>query len=123
MKNIVKADEDSANNEGEGDVDRNYNMAMESFIKYFEGTWIGLVNSRTGIRKRPKFDHKIWNKYSTIMADEDEMTNKSEACMTMKPSMWSVINTFRSRVQSAAMGTLQDYNSGRTKKRERERKV
>ena len=133
MKNIVEADEDSADNDGEGDVARDYNMAMESFIKYFEGTWIGLVNSRTGMRKRPKFEHKVWNKFTAIMADEDETTNKSEAwnsaskgCMVMKPSIWSVINTFkkeeslaRSRMQSAAMDTLQDSNPGRTKKREK----
>ena len=70
------------------------------------------------------------------MAEEDEKTNKGEAwnsaskgCMAIKPSILSVINTFkkeeslaRSRVQSAAIGTLQDSHPGRTKKPEKRKK-
>ena len=77
MKNIIEVVEDSADNDGEGDVARDYNLAIESFIKYFEGTWTGLVNSRTGKRKRPKFEHNVWNKFTAIMANENETTNKA----------------------------------------------
>ena len=77
MKNIIEVVEDSADNDGEGDVARDYNLAIESFIKYFEGTWTGLVNSRTGMRKRPNFEHNVWNKFTAIMANENETTNKA----------------------------------------------
>ena len=44
-----------------------------------------------GIRKKPLFDHSIWNHHDYILEDREDTTNKSEAwysaskhCMVMK---------------------------------------
>ena len=124
----MEADEDTE----ETAVD--FNLAMDSFVKYVEGTWVG-AKGRNGVRKRPKFDRSIWNHYNTIMEDSDDTTNKSEAwnsaskhCMVMKPSIWSVLSNLkkeeefaRSKIQSVTMGTLTDTHAGRTAKRVKKR--
>ena len=55
-------DEESSDVETIEDYDR----AMEKFLLYFEQTWIGAKNRRTGIRERPKFAYALWNKFEAL---------------------------------------------------------
>ena len=71
-----------------------FNLALDSLLKTVERVYIG-AKGRHGSRKRPLFDHSIWNHHEYILEDVEETTNKSEAwnsaskhCMVMKPSIW-----------------------------------
>ena len=51
---------------------------LEDFVDYFEKTWVGGINKRSGNRKHPKFNHNLWNKHQAIVNEEDLTTNSSE---------------------------------------------
>ena len=73
----VVDNDDSDNDEQEAD---DYTIAMDAYLNYFESTWIGAVNKRTGIRGRPKFNMGLWVKYAAVKEGRDDLTsNHSEA--------------------------------------------
>ena len=106
-----------------------FNLALDSLLKTVERVYIG-AKGRHGSRKRPLFDHSIWNHHEYILEDVEETTNKSEAwnsaskhCMVMKPSIWQVLESLRkeeglarSKIYAVAMGKWTDTNAGRTAK-------
>ncbi|CAF4128120.1 unnamed protein product [Rotaria magnacalcarata] len=60
----------------------------DDFLDYFEKTWIGEPRRRGTGRKKPLFDHKLWNIYDRIIADIPRSNNSVEG--------WH--NSFASRV-------------------------
>mgnify|MGYP001352632150 CR=1 FL=1 len=57
---------------------QDFNRRLLNFIRYFERTWLG-EKLPSGGRKRPLFDHHLWNKNEAILEEEDLTTNGSEA--------------------------------------------
>jgi len=51
---------------------------VDLFLEYFEKTWIGALNWRTGARRNPIFPHTVWNKYETILSDDPWTSNAAE---------------------------------------------
>ena len=104
-----------------------FNESLDSLLKYFEKVWIG-PRGRNETRKKPLFNHSIWNHHESILADVEETTNKSEAwnsaskhCMVMKPCIWTVLGTLRKeesfarcKITAVNMGTWTDQHPGRT---------
>ena len=71
-----EADEDG---DGGDDVN-NYNKALDSYLHYFEGTWVGAESKRTKVRGKPKFSFDLWVKYQAVKDDRPDLTsNRSEA--------------------------------------------
>ena len=72
---------------------------MEKYLEYWELTWLGKVNMRTGIRGRPRFKHERWNKFETVKNGSDDLTiNNSEAynhvmklTIPMKPNLFAIL--------------------------------
>ena len=50
---------------------------VDKFLEYFEKTWIGSLNWRTGARKKQMFPHAVWNKYNSVLS-EDPLTSNAE---------------------------------------------
>ena len=67
------------NSEEEEDDTTNsdYTAAMEKYLEYWELTWLGKVNRRTGIRGRPRFKHELWNKFDTVKDKSEDLTNNN----------------------------------------------
>ena len=72
---------------------------IDNFLIYVESTWIGALNPRTGIRKRPTFSHSMWNKHTTVMDDGFSTTNSCEGynkafglSVNSRSGLWSVIS-------------------------------
>ena len=55
-------DEEEGDGVGEESV-HNYNRAMDNYLHYFEVTWVGAKDRRTGVRGAPMFAHALWSKY------------------------------------------------------------
>ena len=51
---------------------------INDFIDYFEKTRIGGKNSRTNVRRNPKFPHHLWNKFLAVSNENSTTTNSSE---------------------------------------------
>ena len=58
LPKLPEIDEDDDNEEAEL-----YTEAMNKYLEYWEATWLGKVNKRTGQRGRPKFSFDLWVKY------------------------------------------------------------
>ena len=105
-----------------------YNQAMEFYLMYFEQTWIGTKNRRTGIRGKPKFPHKLWNKFSHVLKEDDLTNNVSESwnsasklCLPRNPSIWAVLDSIkkeeglaRNKLNVVALHNDADNHGGRT---------
>ena len=128
VANQLEADEE----EDEAAVD--FNLGLDSLVKTVERVYIG-APGRNGSRKKPLFDHSLWNHHDYILSDVEETTNKSEAwnsaskhCMVMKPSIWKVLESLRkeeglarAKIVSVNMGTWTDTHAGRTEKLKKKR--
>ena len=51
---------------------------VDKFLEYFEKTWIGSLNWRTGARKNPMFPHAVWNKYNSVLSEDPLTSNAAE---------------------------------------------
>ncbi|CAF2117211.1 unnamed protein product, partial [Rotaria magnacalcarata] len=60
----------------------------DDLLDYFEKTWIGVKGRRGTGRKKPQFDHKLWNVYDRVTAAVPRSNNAAEG--------WH--NAFASRV-------------------------
>ena len=86
-------------------------------------------------RKKPRYDHSIWNHYQSILNDESITTNVSESwnsasklSMPMKPSLWTLLDAFkreeaaaRAKTLSISVNSYTDPNPGRTQMRKKKR--
>jgi hypothetical protein len=91
---------------------------MTSFIKYVDSMWIGELNHRTKLRKRPSFPHEMWNKFEATLNGDHKTNNLVEGfnngfklSLPPKASDWTVIDRFRTEeswsklnLQKAALG-------------------
>lgn len=76
---------------------------VDEFLSYFEKTWIGALNWRTGARRAPMFPHSMWNKFQTVMSDDIMTSNAAEGynralslSFPKNASIWTVIQQLRS---------------------------
>jgi hypothetical protein len=124
-----EGDDDDDDSMGEAEA-ADFNLHLEAFNAYFEQCWIGSMG-RKGIRSRPRFDIKLWNKHHAVLEGLDLTNNLSEAwnsasklSLSMKPSLWVLLTNLRkeeamARVKMTASlaGTDVDRNRARTSKR------
>ncbi len=129
---LFEGESDSDSN-AEGEETSNYTKDLDSYLQYFEATWIGSINKRTNIRGKPKFKVSLWNKYQSVKDDQADLTsNRSEAwnsaskiSLPMKPNVWVVLQALqkeegfaRAKMIAAISGNAPaDPNPGRTKLR------
>ena len=76
--------------------------SVDEFLGYFERTWLGALNWRTGARKQPIFKHALWNKYSSVLEDDPTTSNSAEGfngalalSMPRNCSLWMLIQQLR----------------------------
>ncbi|XP_023344961.1 uncharacterized protein LOC111714145 [Eurytemora carolleeae] len=80
---------------------------VDLFLEYFEKTWIGPLNWRTGARRNPIFPHAVWNKYETILSDDPLTSNAAEGfnaafalSLPNNASIWALIQPLRTEENS-----------------------
>ena len=56
---VTTSSDNEDNDDNELHID-NYNLALTKYVKYFEKTWLGETNPRTGVRGRPVFGMSFW---------------------------------------------------------------
>ena len=104
---------------------QDFNINMSSFLNYFENVWIRGGKTRTGVIRKPKFDHSLWNKYPAVLLGEDVTNSKAEswnsAVKLVLDSITREESLGRAKIQSMALGNLVDSNPSRTKKRNERR--
>ena len=121
-------DEDEDDDEEAAD----YTRAIEEFIQYFENTYLGKVNPRTGLRGQPRFKFEYWNHYDCVVNDSGELTNnKSEAfnslmkiTIPMAPNIFAILQAIKDEdaiseakfAASLAGNVNSDRNPSRTKR-------
>ena len=86
-----------------------YSDQVDLFLDYFEKTWIGALNWRTGARRNPIFPHAVWNKYETVLSDEPLTSNAAEGfnaafalSLPNNASIWALIQQLRTEENSNA---------------------
>ena len=80
-----------------------FTRAIEEFVNYFEATYLGKVNPRTGRRGKPRFKFEYWNHYDVVVNDSGEITNnKSEAfncvmkiTIPMAPNIFGILKAIK----------------------------
>ena len=125
-------EDEEADDVGEESV-HNYNRALDNYLHYFEATWVGAKDRRTGVRGGPMFAHALWSKYLAVKDERPDLTsNRSEAynsaskmSIPMKPTLW-VVCKFIQREEGQARAKVQaaigahpptDPHPARTRKR------
>jgi hypothetical protein len=112
--------------------EKDYEKQLATFLKYIDRTWIGELNTRTQVRKKPLFPVTMWNKYQPIL-DGDALTNNvvegynNAFCLSLpaRPTDWHLMERFqkeeamtKASLQQAAMGNLgPDENKARAHSR------
>ena len=87
---------------------------IDELLSYVGRVYVGELNERTGIRKRPQYPHIMWNKNGPIKEGSDLTTNSSEgynkAITTSVPNnagLWTVIVQIRTE-EATNMRKLKD---------------
>lgn len=57
--------------------------AVEDWLGYFERTYVGGLNFRTGVRRAPTFAHSLWNKFETVLHDDELTSNAGQRALIM----------------------------------------
>ena len=83
-------------------VEESMTHEAAEWLLYFNTTYVGNLNSRTGRRKQPKFCHTSWNKYNEVLDSESTTSNKAEAWNKAygvrsdpNTSFWGALDSFR----------------------------
>jgi hypothetical protein len=102
------------------DWEEDYSPEMASFVKYVDSTWIGELNHRIKLRKRPSYLHEMWNKFEATLNGNHKTNNLVEGfnngfklSLPPKASDWMVINRFRTE-ESLSKLSLQKAARGNT---------
>ena len=111
-------DDDEA--EEDPDASSEFNEAIKQLETYFEATWIGVKQTRTGKqRKKPRYTIDVWI---------ESWNAANKLSLAMKPNLWSVIDSFkreeagaRAKIVSFSTHDYVDPNPGRTAKRKAKR--
>ena len=77
--------------------------AVDEWLGYFEKTYVGSLNWRTGNRQKPMYPHSFWNKRDSILNDVAETTNAAEGYNAALKSSLSRNNTIWSLVKQLQM--------------------
>lgn len=128
LPNMPEIDDDEENQEEAADFEK----ALEDYIAYFEATYLGKVNLRTGMRGRPRFKYEYWNHFDIVSNDSGEITNnKSEAfnslmkiTIPMAPNIFTILKAIQdedaisnAKFRAAIAGNVNsDPNPSRTKR-------
>ena len=92
--------------------------AVEDWLGYFERTYVGGLNFRTGVRRAPTFAHSLWNKFETVLHDDELTSNAAEGfnnalalSLPRNCSIWTLMQQLRTeenvnirKVMDAALG-------------------
>ena len=108
--------------------------AIRDFVEYFEGTWIGKFNTRSGKRGSSKFKLAYWNHYECVAEGDGEVTNNyseaynSQMKLTIggSPNLYAILQALKdeeaighSKIANVLAGNDRtDPNPARTKKYE-----
>ena len=103
LPSMPEWDAESEESDGEDSSADNFAKPLEKYLDYFEATWLGAINKRTNVRGKPRFEFELWNKYSSVLSDQPDLTsNRSEAwnsamkiCLPRKPGVWVVCKAIR----------------------------
>jgi hypothetical protein len=107
-----------------------YDSELASFLKYVDSNWIGELNPRTQLCRRPTFAHSLWNKFEATQQSKMQTNNVVEGynhafglSVPSRATDWTVMD--RLRIEDATIKTLlhqaaigkQDKKRSRTLKR------
>ena len=129
LPKMPEIDEDEEDDDEEA---ADFTRAIDEFINYFEPTYLGKVNPRTGLRGNPHFKLEYWNHFDSVVNDSGEVTNnKSEAfnCLMkitipMAPNIFAILKAIKDEdaiseakfAASLAGNVNSDRNPSRTKR-------
>jgi hypothetical protein len=117
-------------------LEKDMGTKIGQFLKYVDITWIGELNARTKIRKRPLYPHTLWNKFEATLNGDKKTNNLCEGynhafglSLPAKATDWTVMDRFRTEdattktvLHQAAMGNNRDEDNRVQKRRSREEK-
>ena len=79
-----------------------FDPEAQAWFFYFQKTYIGSMNHRTGNRKAPLIARKIWNKHQEILDGKETTSNRAEAFnrafgvrSDTNKTFWSTIESFK----------------------------
>lgn len=95
-----------------------YQKEIKAFIKYFDCQWVGELNARTKIRRKPAYPHHMWNKFEAVGATRSRTNNAMEGynhafslSLPARASEWVLIDRFKAE-EAMAKRTLLDRAMG-----------
>ena len=111
--------------------DQEASDAVDDYLAYVEDNYIGKLNTRNGIRKKPRFAHEMWSLHSRIVEGIRTTNNSVESWNARwnktigdNRNALRVITGFkkedslaRTKLQEYVAGRNGDPNSGRTGRR------
>lgn len=91
----------------ESDAFEGEDEAVDEWIGYFERTYVGALNWRTGNRKQPLYPHEVWNKNKSILSDDPTTTNSAEgynnalkSSLPRNNSIWTLLKQLQKEENS-----------------------
>jgi hypothetical protein len=114
-----------------------YDSELASFLKYVDSNWIGELNPRTKLRKRPTFAHSLWNKFEATQLGKMKTNNVVEGynhafgmSLSARATDWTVMDRFRTEdatiktlLHQAAVGRLDKKGSKTLHRADREEQL
>ncbi len=111
-------------------LEHDYDSELASFLIYVDSNWIGELNPRTQLRRRPTFAHSLWNKFEATQQGKMRTNNVVEGynhafdlSLPSRATDWTAMDRFRSEdatiktlLHQAAIGN-KDKNGSRALKR------
>ena len=90
------------------------------FMNYYERAWVGELNRRTFVRRKPTFPLAWWNKHEQVRNSSDTTSNSIEGynnalnySISRKANIWTLIDLMRTeeaglqrKLHEAAIGTV-----------------
>jgi hypothetical protein len=118
-------------------LEDDYDSELASFLKYVDGNWIGELNPRTQLRRRPAFAHSLWNKFEATLQGKMRTNNVVEGynhafglSLPSRATDWTVMDRFRTEdatiktlLHQAAIGNTDKKGSRALKRAAREEQL
>jgi hypothetical protein len=100
--------------------EKDYKKELSSFLKYIDRSWIGELNTRTQVQKKPLFPVSLWNKYQPVQVGDALKNNVVEGynnafflSLPARRTDWHIMERFQKEesmskacLQQAAMGNM-----------------
>jgi hypothetical protein len=82
--------------------EKDYEKELFRFLKYIDRTWIGELNSRTWMPKKPLFPMSLWNKVQSVLEGDALTNNVVEGynnafflSLPAHPTDWHIMERFK----------------------------